>query len=150
MIEPQPTMSLLTAEVAFLKTQREELRAELLTLTGAYDRLLLAYGKPFEWGEVNTDVARELLAKTAPAAPAELMVTVWRTLKSDDVIQEGDQWLPAGCIDSWIPVRESIGRTVAVQLLRDTNQSGQFRRRSDARTIDQTVKGDFKKGRWTP
>lgn len=50
-------------EVAQLLTQRDELLAALEEITGAYERLLQAHGKPFEWGAITSDKARAAIAK---------------------------------------------------------------------------------------
>lgn len=63
--------------------------------------------------------------------------SAFRDLGDDELIQAGDQFLPFGCIDSWMPVCDSIGRTVHDQLARrETNQAERFRR---ARTPNEKV-----------
>jgi hypothetical protein len=47
---------------------------ELLTeLSGAYDRLLKAYGKPFEWGRILTEMAREEIKLHADPLSSSVM-----------------------------------------------------------------------------
>ena len=41
----------------------EELTRSLKSITEAYDKLLDAYGKPFGWGRIESDNARDTLAK---------------------------------------------------------------------------------------
>ena len=56
----------------------------------------------------------------------------YRELTPDDVIQKGDQYLPAGFPleddANWKPVHETIGRTVREQLAREYNAAEKFRR----------------------
>ena len=51
----------------------------------------------------------------------------YRPLRKDEVIREGDEFVPAG-IDEWRKVHDSIGRTVREQLARDTNYATKWRR----------------------
>lgn len=58
------------------------------------------------------------------------MNETFRILELEEEIKPGDEFLPFGCIDSWFPVNDAIGRTVQQQLSRkETNQSEKFRRR---------------------
>ena len=48
---------------ARLMAAAPELLEALESITASYDRLLEEYGKPFEWGEFESDVARAAIAK---------------------------------------------------------------------------------------
>jgi hypothetical protein len=56
-------MNALYDEIDRLRAENERLRAILLEITGAYEALLDAYGKPFGWGRITSGKAREFLAE---------------------------------------------------------------------------------------
>ena len=48
---------------ARLMAAAPELLEALESITASYDRLLKEHGKPFEWGRIQSDAAREAIAK---------------------------------------------------------------------------------------
>lgn len=52
----------------------------------------------------------------------------YQELADHEIIRAGDEFLPIGVVGWWLPVGDSIGRTVKEQTSRDTNQAERFRR----------------------
>lgn len=68
------------------------------------------------------------------STPAPVAGSGFRSVRLDEVIEPGDEFLLVGCTSGWAAVHDSVGRTVRQQRARENNQAWDFRRPSAPNT----------------